>query len=516
MFALADSTEKQTVTPLRFLVEELTAQVRAKYPLIGLRTSEEERAERILGVISRNTQRHLFRWTVSTGFALLRAEADTAPSGPLQTKDPLEALAAIDRGPDRSIYALEDFLPHLERPEIRRTIRDHVRTWPDRGITVVTIGTSLNIPGDLSADFVICDLPLPTGAELEALVRDLAKTAGRNVDRIAEKLAAAAGGLTEAEASRLFSRLLLQGHDPIDDDIRLLLREKKQILGREETLEFFESGESMDSIAGLDMLKEWLVNRERAFSKDARAFGLPEPKGLFLLGVQGCGKSLTAKAVANLWRLPLLRFDLGALFSNSQAGPEELMRKSLQVASSIAPVVLWIDEIEKGFSGLSDPSGTSSRLLGSLITWMQEKTEAVFVVATANSIELLPPELLRKGRFDEIFFVDLPSLAERKRIFEVHLARRSRNPKAFDLDALAKAADKFSGAEIESAVVAGLYEAFAASREVTTEDIQRAVKETVPLAQTQQEKIKALKDWAEGRARRASSDARMLDLLSTR
>ncbi len=503
-------------SPVKLLAEELTGQVRARYPLLGLRTSEEERAERLWGHISKQTNRHLFRWTTATGFALLRAEADTAPGGPLQTKDPLELLASIDKGPDQAIYLLEDFSPHFARADVCRALRDHLRKWPSRGIAVVVVSATLVIPDELSADFVTSDLPLPTGAELEHLVKELAKSNGRSVEKLSEKLAAACGGLTEPEAVRLYTRLFGRGRDPVDDDIKVLLREKKQLLGREETLEFFESQESLESIAGLDNLKEWLVNRERAFSKEARAYGLPEPKGLFLLGVQGCGKSLTAKAVANLWRLPLLRFDLGALFSNSRVGPEELMRKSLQVASSIAPAVLWIDEIEKGFSGLKDESGTAARLLGSLITWMQEKTEPVFVVATANSIEMLPPELLRKGRFDEIFFVDLPSLAERKRIFEVHIGRRKRDPKAFDLDGLAKMTDKFSGAEIESAVIAGLYESFAAGREVKSEDIVQAIKETVPLALTQAEKIKTLKDWAEGRARRASADARMLDLLSNR
>jgi len=501
---------------VRQLAEELAGRVRARYPLIGLRTSEEERAERLFAAVSKQTGRHLIRWTESSGFLLLRAEADTAPSGPVQAKTPLEALAAIDKGPDQTIYLLEDFTAHWEDSSVRRALRDYLRRWPSRGILLAVIAPYLPVPADLSGDIVTADLPLPSAAELEHLVREIAKANGRSVDKLAEKLAAAAGGLTEPEAVRLFSRVLSLGRDPSEDDIRLLLREKKQLLGREETLEFFESPESLGSIAGLDNLKEWLVSRERAFSKEARAFGLPEPKGLFLLGVQGCGKSLTAKAVANLWRLPLLRFDLGALFSNSRVGPEELMRKSLQVASSIAPAVLWIDEIEKGFSGLRDESGTAARLLGSLITWMQEKTEPVFVVATANSIEMLPPELLRKGRFDEIFFVDLPSHAERRKIFEVHLTARRRDPAQFDLEALAKVTDRFSGAEIESAVVAGLYEAFAAGRELKQDDVVRAVKETVPLALTQQEKIKALKDWAEGRARRASADARMLDLLNAR
>ncbi|MCW5828169.1 MAG: AAA family ATPase [Deltaproteobacteria bacterium] len=504
------------IQPLHQIITDLAGKVRAHYPLIGLRTTEEERAERVFSDVSKQTNRHLVRWTTASGFILLRAEADTAPNGPVQTKDPTGLATAIDNGPDNTIYLLEDFGTYLELPVLRRALRDHFRRWVSRGITLALTGPTIWPPDELATDMVVADLPLPCGFELEQLVRNIARAAGRNVDALAERIAAAAGGLTEAEASRLFHRLLGTGKDPVPDDIQMLIREKKQLLGRGETLEFFESPDTLASIAGLDNLKEWLVSRERAFSREARDFGLPEPKGLFLLGVQGCGKSLTAKAVANLWRLPLLRFDLGSLFSSGKSGPEELMRRSLQVAASIAPAVLWIDEIEKGFAGIEGGTGTAARLLGSFITWMQEKNAPVFVVATANSIEQLPPELLRKGRFDEIFFVDLPSLAERRQIFEVHLKHRRRDPAAFDLDTLAAKADKFSGAEIEAAIVAGLYEAFSDARELNTADIMKALKETVPLALTQQERIKALKDWAEGRARRASADARMLDLLSNR
>ena len=297
-------------------------------------------------------------------------------------------------------------------------------------------------------------------------------------------------------------------------DVSLLLAEKKQIIRQSETLEFFESSEGLGAIGGLEELKSWLQSREKAFGREAREFGLPQPKGLLLLGVQGCGKSLTAKAVANLWRLPLLRLDFGAVFSSQNAGPEENLRRALRVAESVAPAVLWVDEVEKGLSGAAgDTAGASARVLGSFLTWMQEKKQPVFVVATANSISYLPPELLRKGRFDEIFFVDLPDVHERGKIFEIHLSRRGRDPAGFACRELAQAAEKFSGAEIEESIVSAMYEAFAAGREVTAQDVRSAVKETVPLAVTQEEQIQALKDWAKNRARRASLDTRMLDVF---
>ncbi|HLL84981.1 MAG TPA: AAA family ATPase, partial [Longimicrobium sp.] len=284
-----------------------------------------------------------------------------------------------------------------------------------------------------------------------------------------------------------------------------------QIVRKNGLLEFIHVDDTLDSVGGLDHLKVWLSRRTAAFGESARKFGLPEPKGLLLLGVQGCGKSLTAKAVASHWRLPLLRLDLGRIFSGLVGSSEENLRKAIRVAEGVAPAVLWVDELEKGISGAassgSGDTGVTARVFGALLTWLQEKTAPVFVVATANRIDALPPELLRKGRFDEIFFVDLPEAPEREEIFRIHLKRRNRDARAFDVQALANRAVGFSGAEIEQAIVSGLYEAFAEGAELQHKHVLQAIEETQPLSVTMREHIEQLRSWASLRTRPASSAA---------
>jgi SpoVK/Ycf46/Vps4 family AAA+-type ATPase len=274
-------------------------------------------------------------------------------------------------------------------------------------------------------------------------------------------------------------------------------------------LEYYPATETIDQVGGLGVLKDWLRKRTVAFTDEARAFGLPPPKGILLLGVQGCGKSLCAKAVSSLWQLPLLRFDIGRMFGSFVGSSEENIRKAIAVADSVAPAVLWVDEIDKAFSGsqssgISD-AGTAARVFGTFLTWLSEKSTAVFVVATANDISHLPPELMRKGRLDEIFFVDLPSNQEREQIFRIHLAKRGRTPADFHLQALTEASENFSGAEIEQAIISALYDAFSASSPLATKDILLALRQAVPLATTMAEHIDQLRRWAEGRARSASA-----------
>ena len=290
--------------------------------------------------------------------------------------------------------------------------------------------------------------------------------------------------------------------------MQLILDEKRQVIRKSGLLEYYPVQEGLRQIGGLDYLKYWLGRRAPAFSEAARRFGLPEPKGLLLLGVQGCGKSLTAKAVAAQWHLPLLRLDVGRIFSGLVGSSEENLRKAIRVAESVAPAVLWIDEIEKGLSGIASSgmtdSGVTARVFGTLLTWLQEKTAPVFVIATANRIEALPPELLRKGRFDEIFFVDLPTPEERQEIFDIHLRRRGRDPARFDLSELTRLSPGFSGAEIEQAVVEGLYHAFADGKELEQAHLVGAISETMPLATTMKEEIARLREWARTRTRPAS------------
>jgi SpoVK/Ycf46/Vps4 family AAA+-type ATPase len=274
-------------------------------------------------------------------------------------------------------------------------------------------------------------------------------------------------------------------------------------------LEYYDASETMQDVGGLDLLKDWLRKRRAAFSQEARAFGLPAPKGVLLLGVQGTGKSLSAKAIANLWNLPMLRLDVGRVFGSLVGASEANMRAAIRTAEAVAPCILWIDELEKGFagvqgSGVSD-SGTTARVFATFLTWMQDKRAPVFVVATANDVSQLPPELLRKGRFDEIFFIDLPTAAEREQIFAIHLRKRGRDPQHYDLKRLAAATEGFSGAEIEQVVVAGLFTAFDAGRELTTDDMLEEVRHTVPLAVMMREEIEELRTWAQLRTRPASS-----------
>jgi SpoVK/Ycf46/Vps4 family AAA+-type ATPase len=292
-------------------------------------------------------------------------------------------------------------------------------------------------------------------------------------------------------------------------DIDVILSEKEQIIRKSGLLEYYRLDEGFADVGGLDVLKDWMRKRTQASGQKAREFGLPPPKGVLLLGVQGCGKSLSAKAIAAQWKQPLLRMDVGKVFAGIVGSSEENMRRAIKMAESVAPAILWVDELEKGFagtqsSGFSD-GGTTSRVFASFITWLQEKNQPVFVVGTSNNIEQLPPELLRKGRFDEIFFVDLPSEEERREIFEIHLRKRKRDPGAYDLDTLSTESAGFSGAEIEQAIIAGLFDAFDAGRELQTEDILRSIRQSVPLSRTMKEKIEMLRDWAETRARPASS-----------
>jgi SpoVK/Ycf46/Vps4 family AAA+-type ATPase len=323
----------------------------------------------------------------------------------------------------------------------------------------------------------------------------------------AESLVAAAHGLTLAEAENAFAKAIAEDSRLDASDVRLVLEEKSQVVRKSGMLEYFATDFSLDDVGGLHHLKSWLSRRRNAFSEAARKFGLPEPKGLLLLGVQGCGKSLTAKAIATQWRLPLLRLDMGRIYSGLMGSSEENLRRAIRVIESLAPTVLWIDEIEKGMAnsiGGGGDSGVSARVFGTLLTWLQEKTAPVFVVATANRIDALPPELLRKGRFDEIFFIDLPSAAEREAIFEIQLRRRGRDVAEFPLKELAKACENFSGAEIEQAVVSALYDAFADGKDLDAALVFRALKETRPLAVTMAEDVNRLREWAQERTRPAS------------
>ena len=490
---------------------EIAVLSRAGYPLIAIVTHEEERALALVAQSARAAQKRFVRWSASLGFSELAPDDQGGA-----TLDPSAAVAALAAREGPGLFALLDLHPYLEDPAVVRRLRDRLADLTRKHQSVVLIGPEARLPAELEKDAAVVDLPLP-GPEI--LGRELARVAASEqveLDAaVAERAVRSALGLSLNEAGRVFRKVMVLSRGLGEADLSLIVEEKKHVLRTTDVLEFHDLSEGLGEVGGLGELKRWLDNRSQAFGPQARAFGLPPPKGLLLLGVQGCGKSLSAKAVAELWKFPLLRLDVGAVFSGAGGSPEAAIRQAIKVAERLAPVVLWVDEIEKGFSR-AEEGESSSRVFGSFLTWLSEKKAEVFVVATANEVAALPPELLRRGRFDEVFFVDLPNAHERLEILRIHLAKRKRDPDRFGgLDRLATRMEHFSGAEIEQVVDAGLYRAFAEGRELTAEDLDLAAQQTVPLYRTYEEKIKALRDWARTRARPATRDSSVLDLFAS-
>jgi SpoVK/Ycf46/Vps4 family AAA+-type ATPase len=413
----------------------------------------------------------------------------------------------------RAVFFLPDF-HHCwhEEPRILRKLRNLAHALKYSHKTLVVVSPSRRLPEELEDDAAILDFPPPGVSELRKILAGLLSAPGTRVDLDGEetdRLVRSALGLSSNQAQRVFAKAIVSGGVLNKDDIALITREKRQIVRGSGALDVYDARENVSDVGGLEVLKEWLRLRETAFSQEARDYGLPEPKGIALIGIPGTGKSLTAKMIAGLWGLPLLRLDLGALYGRYVGESEENSRRALRLAETIAPCVLWIDELEKGIATGDADSGTSLRVLATLLSWMQEKKKPVFVVATANDISRLPPELLRRGRFDEVFFLDLPTRRERAEIFHVHITKRGRDPAAFDVERLAEASAGYVGAEIEQSIVDAMYRAFndpeKPRRELTTEDVVEAVARLIPLSRSQKENITCLREWLrEGRAQSAS------------
>jgi SpoVK/Ycf46/Vps4 family AAA+-type ATPase len=495
-------------------VHDLDVLVRARYPLVYLISWEEQRLEAILEDLARTHGRSLYEWTVTRG---LRKSSGGRAVAPIEeARDPSRALQAIAELAEPSLVVLKDFHPYFDSPAVVRAMRDLAQFLKSTATTLILLSPTLHIPLELEKEITVVDVPLPTFPELAQLLKEIVSVVRRGGKAAvelnrgdAEGLVRAAMGLTLSEAENAFAKAIASNGRLDAGDVRLVQDEKRQIIRKSGLLEFYPAEERLENVGGLDGLKQWLTRRTAAFGEEARRFGLPEPRGVLLLGVQGCGKSLTAKAIAAHWRLPLLRLDVGRIFSGLVGSSEENLRRAIRVAESVAPAVLWIDELEKGLAGVggsgAHDTGVTQRIFGALLTWLQEKTAPVFVVATANRIDLLPPELLRKGRFDEIFFVDLPTRSEREEIFRIHLARRNRRPESFDLRALASACPGFSGSEIEQAIISALYDAFAERLELEQRHVEGALKETFPLSTTMGNEIDALRQWARQRTRMAST-----------
>lgn len=496
---------------------EVETLIRARYPILYVLSNEELRVQEVIASIARKRQKKLFEWSCSTGIVAAGTSIQSQQARNAPTKEPLAALDHVIEQVEPAIFLFKDFHPFLTRNNyaITRRLKEIALHLKNSFKTIVLVAPVLEIPTELEKEITFLNHPLPTCEDLStaldqivADVRPLKQVKVELDEAGRERLLQAALGLTLSEAENVFAKIIVKSERLSGDGVSEVFAEKQQIIRKSGLLEYYATDENFAQVGGLAVLKDWLRKRAVAFTDEARAFGLAAPKGILLLGVQGCGKSLCAKAVSNLWQLPLLRFDVGRMFGSFVGSSEENMRRAIAVAESIAPAILWVDEIDKAFAGSqssgSSDGGTTARVFGTFLTWLSEKKAPVFVVATANDISQLPPELLRKGRLDEIFFVDLPSPDERQEVFRIHLAKRQRDPARFDLEPLATASEKFSGAEIEEAINSALYDAFSSRTELTTAHLLTAIAQTVPLARTMDAQIGALREWAEGRARDAS------------
>lgn len=501
---------------------ELANLLRARFPYIYIPTWEEERVVEMIQDTVANEQiirtvRKVYQWSQASGF--VGPDGNRIPN----TSSPEKAVDYNCKNDENAVFLLKDFHVYFgvgHKPADYETIRRLRDALPklkfvDTLKSVIFISPILLIPEDLQKDISIFDFPLPKEDEIRAklneIIRENPSLQVNLDDSGCNQLARAAVGLTLQEAENAFSRAIVSRGCLDGDSVRVIFEEKNQVIKKTGILEFIRSDLRADDIGGLENLKKWLRKRNNSWTEKARLYNVPSPKGVLITGVPGCGKSLTAKAMSSMWTLPLLKLDFGKIFSGLVGSSEENMRRALSTAEAVAPSILWVDEIEKGLGGVTGAngdSGTSTRVFGSFLTWMQEKKAPVFVVATANNISSLPPELLRKGRFDEIFFVDLPTKAERKDIFRLHLIKRLNNDYIGSrltvddtlLTRLAELSDGFVGAEIEQAVITSLYEAFFAQRPLLQEDLEYAISSTVPLSVTQSEQIYALRKWADIRA----------------
>jgi SpoVK/Ycf46/Vps4 family AAA+-type ATPase len=492
--------------------EDLSVLIQAQYPLIYLVTFEEERAEQTVAMVTQRLrpQRRIFSWTMTHGIVEYGQPSNVTQHN--STVSPEAAIEWVMRQREPGIFIFKDLHPFRDSPAVTRCLRDATSSFRETQKTIVLMSPVQEVPVELEKEVVVLDFQLPTMGELnQVLTQALAQSKSATMTtEVREKLLKAALGLTRDEAEKVYRKAQVMSGQLTESEVDIVLSEKKQLIRRNGILEFMEVDETIDAVGGLEELKHWLTQRSDAFTERAREYGLPQPKGMLILGVPGCGKSLIAKTTSRLWGLPLLRLDLGRVYDGSTVGRSEAnLRNALRTAESISPAILFIDEIDKAFAGSTGSAdsdgGTSSRIFGTFLTWMQEKTSPVFVMATANRVERLPSEFLRKGRFDEIFFVDLPNEEERKEIFRIHLQKRRRDISRFDLDQLTKVCEGFSGAEIEQGLISAMYEAFAQGREFTQLDIIAAIRATLPLSKTMNEQVTALRDWARQRARPAAA-----------
>ena len=481
---------------------DLEALVQSRHPIVTIDTVEEERVGNLLQAVAATLHMPLFTWTVTHG--LERVGGEGAVYGTANPQTLVRHLATLTV---RGIFHLKDLHVHLKDATVIRGLRDTAQAFLSTGSTAVLSGASIHLPGELAREAIPFVLHLPDHDELQLVVEQILRSLKRQHEITVtlgpdgmESLLQALSGLTLNQARQAVAWAVLDDNALTAEDIPRLLRRKGEAVREEGLLEFYPPEDNTFELGGFDRLKTWLERARVGFTSEARAIGLPAPRGILIVGVQGCGKSLAAKAIARAWKQPLLKLDAARLYDKYVGESEKNLRKALDFAEAIAPSILWVDEIEKGFaSGGEADAGLSQRILGSFLTWLQERKAPVFVAATANDVLSLPPELLRKGRFDEIFFVDLPGTAEREAIFRIHLALRHQDPAAFDLAGLTAASEGFSGAEIEQAITAGLYRALHDRQPLTTAMLCEEMRGTQPLSVSRREDVQRLREMARGR-----------------
>jgi SpoVK/Ycf46/Vps4 family AAA+-type ATPase len=489
-------------------LDQINQLITARHPCLAVATFEEDYVLGLLREIAGQRGWDLWLWSVTRGVSdgLL---ADSPPI--LNTEHPAAALYHLaQRRPGKpEVCVMVDLGDHLKDGRTLRLLREAVERMERTSCTLVLVDHQDQLPPVVAAMATRVEISFPEEKELESILKDTLRRVNQQskIDvhlqrKELQTIVRNLRGLSRRQARQVILDSVCDDRRFDASDLDIVLARKRRVIGGTGPLEFVEAPVSLDEVGGLRRLKHWLCQRRDCLSDDASAFGITPPRGVLMLGVQGAGKSLSAKAVATAWQRPLLRLDAGSLYEKFIGESERHLREALHQAEMMSPVVLWIDEIEKGFASAASHSadgGLSKRMFGALLTWMQEHEAPVFLVATANDIEALPPELLRKGRFDEIFFVDLPGLEARHAIFDIHLKKRKRDPKKFDLDALAEASEGYSGAEIEQAIIGALYDAFSAKKDLTTEHVLTSLKNSPPLSVTMAEKVAALRDWADGR-----------------
>lgn len=487
---------------------ELETHFRSRCTLLCIPTLEEERLLHAMREVCTRANRSLFAWDVADFFQSITGTETLPPA-----RDPISALEAIEKHEGEAMFLLRDFHHCWDKqPRVVRKVRNLVQTLRYTKKSIVLTMPVATIPEELKDDVVLMDFTCPGMEELGTILDSFQNNPRVKIQLDSptrELVLRSALGLTASQAQRVFARAIVEDGRLDEKDIELINHEKRQIIRGFGPLEFTFATEGAADVGGLEVLKEWLRTRERAFSPEARTYGLPHPKGIALIGIPGTGKSLSAKMISAMWRLPLIRLDVGGLFGSLVGESEANARRALRLAETVSPCLLWIDEIEKALSFGGGDGGTSMRVFASILSWMQEKTRPVFVVATANNISILPPELLRRGRFDEVFFLDLPTAVERRQIFGVHLKKRKRDESKFDLESMVQASAGYVGAEIEQSIIDAMYFAFSdpanPQREFTTADVLAALRRLVPMSKSQREVIAAQRQWlTEGRAQSAS------------